>query len=952
MQSFRLHSLWPNPIRPPLVLSISKLVLVLLCMGFCCLSASGQAELADELGSYPVRRFDLTEHGAQRQAWDIAQAANGTVAIANGAGLSLFDGTRWQLLPSPQGHPLRSVVYRRPDSSWLAGAYNAWYRWPLQPLSWSAPAAEALDPPPGEREEWWGAIAHPTEPGTTVWQTFSRMATLDTGGVTRELPLPGNILFAVADGPTLLLPVIDSGLYVGGSAGWRALPTPNVPPDEPVVGMVRAADSSLLVATKVGLYRLDPDGVRRVAANEAYASAEPNALIGLRDGTFALGTINDGLYLIDELGAVKAHFGTTQLGDATVLSLYQDLAGDLWVGLDNGVALIGLSSPAKLAFGELGAVYSVLESGNGLLLGTNQGLYRATDEGTRRIDALAGQVWHLHPSHGGVIVGHNGGTSFLDGRGQLREIGDQPGGWDWMELPDQNNLAVAATYTGLEFFELDPAGGWTSHGRVAGYEGPASQVVALANGTLLVVHPLEGLFRYEYSVSADQTILALSDIGTNDGVPGRLLGEWPGKLCWYTSAGAWSVAPSGELMRLPPEEFERGRPVQSVDEFTIYVRSDRVRVFSGADAQPSFELAARPNLEYPAAAWLDDRYLGIADTRGLALLDAEAFRRREASGYKPTPVADVRQEGRSAQVDLALASFQRTPLWRVRLGGTDTTFSNWSTVASYAFPLLPTGCYFLDFESSDGQQGTVSWTVPEHWYETSWAYLTAVLLLLGAVFAVRSYYNARLKAQRRAADVERERELQAQRLTARTEALEAEVAFSKREVEVQRRAAELQTEVAEHRTRELARSTLALARQNDFLLRVREALQPLSKSGDSGRIRQTLARLVNGQVEDEREWAFFEEHFDAVHAGFVHKLRQEHPELTPGDLRLAALLRMDLSSKEIAPLLHISVRGVENKRYRLRKKLDLDAEINLQEWILGYGATELGDAEVSAVERQ
>ena len=60
------------------------------------------------------------------------------------------------------------------------------------------------------------------------------------------------------------------------------------------------------------------------------------------------------------------------------------------------------------------------------------------------------------------------------------------------------------------------------------------------------------------------------------------------------------------------------------------------------------------------------------------------------------------------------------------------------------------------------------------------------------------------------------------------------------------------------------------------------------------------------------------------------------PELTPGDLRLAAYLKMNLSSKEIAPLLNISVRGVENKRYRLRKKLGLAEEANLAEFILSF----------------
>ncbi|HSW67404.1 MAG TPA: hypothetical protein VLH16_02385, partial [Bacteroidales bacterium] len=65
-------------------------------------------------------------------------------------------------------------------------------------------------------------------------------------------------------------------------------------------------------------------------------------------------------------------------------------------------------------------------------------------------------------------------------------------------------------------------------------------------------------------------------------------------------------------------------------------------------------------------------------------------------------------------------------------------------------------------------------------------------------------------------------------------------------------------------------------------------------------------------------------------------LKADSPDLTSSDLRLCAYLRLNLSSKEIAPLLNISVRGVEERRYRLRKRLKLNSEQNLSEFILAY----------------
>ena len=63
-------------------------------------------------------------------------------------------------------------------------------------------------------------------------------------------------------------------------------------------------------------------------------------------------------------------------------------------------------------------------------------------------------------------------------------------------------------------------------------------------------------------------------------------------------------------------------------------------------------------------------------------------------------------------------------------------------------------------------------------------------------------------------------------------------------------------------------------------------------------------------------------------------LMNHYPDLTPGDLKLCAYLKMNLSSKEIAVLLNISTRGVEIRRYRLRKKLNLEHDKNLVEFLM------------------
>ncbi|MEX0636555.1 MAG: LuxR C-terminal-related transcriptional regulator, partial [Ferruginibacter sp.] len=82
-------------------------------------------------------------------------------------------------------------------------------------------------------------------------------------------------------------------------------------------------------------------------------------------------------------------------------------------------------------------------------------------------------------------------------------------------------------------------------------------------------------------------------------------------------------------------------------------------------------------------------------------------------------------------------------------------------------------------------------------------------------------------------------------------------------------------------------------------------------------------------------WENFTKHFDKVHSDFVVNLKDKHATVTGNEIKLCAYLRMNLSTKEIAQLMNISVRGVEISRYRLRKKLQIASEMNLFDYLMG-----------------
>lgn len=99
--------------------------------------------------------------------------------------------------------------------------------------------------------------------------------------------------------------------------------------------------------------------------------------------------------------------------------------------------------------------------------------------------------------------------------------------------------------------------------------------------------------------------------------------------------------------------------------------------------------------------------------------------------------------------------------------------------------------------------------------------------------------------------------------------------------------------------------------------------------------RKTLRLLgqIDTNLEHDDDLLAFQTTFDSVHHDFFAKLQETYPELNSKDKQLCAYIKMNLQSKEIAPLLNISVRGVEISRYRLRKKLGLQEGENLAEFL-------------------
>lgn len=128
-----------------------------------------------------------------------------------------------------------------------------------------------------------------------------------------------------------------------------------------------------------------------------------------------------------------------------------------------------------------------------------------------------------------------------------------------------------------------------------------------------------------------------------------------------------------------------------------------------------------------------------------------------------------------------------------------------------------------------------------------------------------------------------------------------------------------------------------LVQKGEMLAKIKEQMEHLKNT--TGDVKNSddlkkIIRVLSDEEKIDKQWEQFTKHFDNVHSDFLSTLKNKYPSLSPNELKLSAYLRMNLSTKEMAQLMNISVRGVEISRYRLRKKLGMSTDVNLFDFLM------------------
>jgi AraC family transcriptional regulator, chitin signaling transcriptional activator len=223
--------------------------------------------------------------------------------------------------------------------------------------------------------------------------------------------------------------------------------------------------------------------------------------------------------------------------------------------------------------------------------------------------------------------------------------------------------------------------------------------------------------------------------------------------------------------------------------------------------------------------------------------------------------------------------------------------------------------YTLD-EGSYKEVNRFIFSVLNPWYFSVWMKLF-YLLIIGMVLFLYYKWN---KIKYRQKLKLKEEELRHKNEIVRLE-IEAENKLKLQEYE--KHLLENQVQI---KANELAGKSLSIVKQTELI----ESIQKILDSETSATsLKSKISKAIKVNSINKNEWKSFENNLLKSNEDFVKELSHRFQNLTSKDIKLSIYLKMNLSSKEIAPLMNISYRGVELHRYRLRKKMDLDSSINL-----------------------
>lgn len=933
------------------------------------------------IGLPEIINYAKNQYNAGAQNWDIRQDQQGIIYLANNEGLLSFDGKSWQLYPLPNKTIVRSVFIGEDGKIYVGGQDELGF---FEPNTMGKLVFTSLikQIPELDRNfgDVWDIVVHKKG---VYFRTANKIFRF-LAGKTTVFKAPVEFAHIELVNDRVLVHDFLAGLFVVNKNELLPLLAPTIPSGtqipkgDAVTAMVALGENNILLTTlKNGLFLLKQNQLSKIASanNTLFANERIYSATKVNNEWIALATTNGGVYIIDHAGSIIQHFTRTEgLQNNNILSIFLDREKNLWLGLNNGIDFIASNSAIKNISPQLNeeSGYTAMVQNNQLYLGTSNGLFVVPLQPTKDlsfskgnfslVNNTRGQNWGLQLINGQLLLGHHDGA-FEIKNGSAIPMSNYAGFWNFS--PYRGGI-IAGNYKGLLLMNgtaQTPIPNFTESSRFVAVDDQLNAWVS---------HPYHGVFR----IDSNQQVWRY---GKAQGLPSDLNNHVfivKNKLAVATDKGVYQYNTERQIFE--PNGFFTNllgtksiRYLKEDKEGNIwFIHEKSIGVIDLTTDQPQIidipELKNKMLSGFEMIYALDEHNIFLGGERGFYHINYRKYKQNTPAlnvqvralkignnldslvfgGYfnqlnQPAVqlsnrIPDIDYAFNSVHIDFAAMQhgYMNNLEYSFKLSGFDNEWSIWSSRTNKEYTNLSPGKYIFEVKARNnlGTESAIasySFVILAPWYRTIWAWVIYFVLGIAGIIALYFWQKKKFIQQQLRFKAEQEKlvyihELERSKTDGelaalRNEKLEADLNF---------------------KNTELASSAMHLVKKGELLTKIKTELSQITKKIDNEYAITELKKMIKTLGEDEHldeEWAFFTKHFDKVHSNFIVSLKAIHPNISNNEIKLCAYLRMNLTTKEIAQLMNISVRGVEISRYRLRKKLNLATEVNLFNYLIAIG---------------
>ncbi len=916
------------------------------------------------------KRIEATDYNGGIQNWAIDQNKEGLLYVANNEGLLEFDGKEWQIYPTSALSKLRALKVDKTNKIYVGGQGQIGYFENINSKLVYQSLLELLPKEQRDIAETWNIIELNQE---IYFNTESQIFVYNGKDIT-TLKLPGRLQHAFKIENKIVAQFYQMGLFELKNKTFISIESPKNLPE--LISILPQEKGYYYLSSSGQLFAHNGSETKPVALGFELGSV--NAGIKLHSGNYAIGTQNNGLFILNQDLTIKHHLTKNRgLTNRTVRSIYEDNFQNLWIGLNNGIEYLEFSLPFSLINEESGVEgtgYNAAKFNKSIYLGTTNGVFthnpkklNYTNSQYELIPGSSGQAYNFSIVDNTLICNHHNGAFKIENNSL--ELFHDMGSWKFIPTSNQD-LIIGGDYHGISIFQ-DENGQWTKIGSISDLN-ESSRIMEFENDSILwMTHGSKGAYRILLNEERNDQ-KKIEHYGVDAGFPSNFLisvYNLNNKLIFTSERGIFDFNKEKNTFT-ENNFFNKWLGKSHISEIAsnhkilgntlYYIQEKKVgrlteETFGNFKNETNLfnRINKFLNDDLPNISILDDQHVLIGAKEGFInynpkqefaiqkdfrvlirgidiTTSADSIASYNAAFMQNREIEDKR----SIKFSYAAPYFDGYDdlKYSYRLTPQSSQWSEWVATGEKEYTHLPAGNYTFEVKALniygiESEVATIPFKVMPPWYLSSLAVSFYILLGLLALTLIPFIQSKKHKTEKTILSESKERALKVKdsQIDQITESSKKEINKLLNE--------KLKSEI-NHKNGQLTSVTLNLIDKNEFMVDVRKKLETTLKQGGTKEELKRIIKTIDKNITDNDSWDQFSYHFDQVHGDYLKKLSSYSIKLSPQEIKLAAFLRLNMSSKEISKLMNISVRGVELARYRLRKKLKLERDQNLVEYLI------------------